>query len=195
MGMSGDEPSSDEDDQYTVLEAKLVDPTTNKREKLIETVSEYREALHDAFTQGCTTRSETNDVVTAYDLSGYAKNALKKYVPQLTGDSYDANTLAEDHPVRFTNEGPRFDHRPDNHHEWCMKLPHHEDYHLWCPLAINPEHEQWYHALVDEGRSVRLGETRLFERGGEWYVHVTIERETAIAPRCGSRDSCRRGRW
>ena len=61
-------------------------------------------ALHDAFGAGCTTQTEANDVVVNYDLSGYAKNALKKYVPQLT-TTYNAGELHDDHPVRFTNEG------------------------------------------------------------------------------------------
>jgi hypothetical protein len=56
-------------------------------------------------------------VVVNYDLSGYAKNALKKYVPQLCGGSYNANELHDDHPVRFTNEGPRLDHKPENARE------------------------------------------------------------------------------
>jgi len=52
-------------------------------------------------------------VVVNYKLSGYAKNALKKYVPQLT-TTYNAGELHDAHPVRFTNEGLRLDHKPEN---------------------------------------------------------------------------------
>ena len=47
-------------------------------------------------------------------LSGYAKNAIKKYVSQLCGNSYDAKELHADHPVRFTNDGPKLDYKPQN---------------------------------------------------------------------------------
>jgi len=66
------------------LELKLVEPNAHKRRKLRETREAYQQALHDAFDAGCTTQTEANDVVVNYKLSGYAKNALKKYVPQLT---------------------------------------------------------------------------------------------------------------
>ena len=92
------------------LELRLVNPTANKERKLSETCTAYQQALQAAFEANCTTQSSTNDVVVNYDLSGYAKNALKKYVPQLCGGSYDAQELHDDHPVRFTNEGPKLDH-------------------------------------------------------------------------------------
>ena len=66
------------------LELKLVDPNAHKWRKLRETREAYQQALHDAFDAHCTTQTEANDVVVNYDLSGYAKNALRKYVPQLT---------------------------------------------------------------------------------------------------------------
>ena len=90
------------------LELKLVSPNAHKRRKLHETTDTYRSALHAAFDAGCSTQSAANDVVVEYDLSGYAKNALKKYVPQLCGGSYDADELHDEHPVRFTNEGVRW---------------------------------------------------------------------------------------
>jgi len=93
------------------LELKLVDPNLHKRQKLRETRDAYQQALQATFTAGCDTQSAANDVVINYDLSGYAKNALKKYVPQLCGGSYDAKELHDDHPVRFTNEGPKLDHK------------------------------------------------------------------------------------
>ena len=67
------------------LELKLVDPNAHKRQKLRETRDAYQQALQAAFAAGCDTQSAANDVVVEYDLSGYAKNALKKYVPQLCG--------------------------------------------------------------------------------------------------------------
>ncbi len=72
--------------------------------KRFDSVIEIR-AHTPAFAAGCDTQSAANGVVVEYDLSSYAKNALKKYVPQLCGNSYDANELHDDHPVRVTNEG------------------------------------------------------------------------------------------
>jgi len=119
-------------------------------------------ALHDAFDAGCTTQTEANDVVVNYKLSGYAKNALKKYVPQLT-TTYNAGELHDAHPVRFTNEGLRLDHKPENAIEWYVKIPHHEDYHLWMPAQPNPEQRDWLEAL--NAGDATMGESRLFERG------------------------------
>ena len=62
------------------LELKLVDPNVHKRQKLRETQDAYQQALQAAFAAGCDTQSAANDVVVEYDLSGYAKNALKKSV-------------------------------------------------------------------------------------------------------------------
>jgi len=128
------------------LELKLVEPNAHKRRKLRETREAYQQALHDAFDAGCTTQTEANDVVVNYKLSGYAKNALKKYVPQLT-TTYNAGELHDAHPVRFTNEGLRLDHKPENAIEWYVKIPHHEDYHLWMPAQPNPEQRDWLEAL------------------------------------------------
>ncbi len=109
------------------LELKLVDPNVHKRQKLRETRDAYQRALQEAFTAGCDTQSAVNDAVVEYDLSGYAKNALKQYVPQLH-TSYDTDELHDDHPVRFTNEGLQLDHQPQNAIGWYVKIPHHEDY-------------------------------------------------------------------
>ncbi|SDQ95688.1 RNA-guided endonuclease InsQ/TnpB family protein [Natronobacterium texcoconense] len=155
------------------LELKLVDPNAHKRQKLRETRDAYQQALQEAFAAGCDTQSATNDVVIEYDLSGYAKNALKKYVPQLH-NSYDADELHDDHPVRFTNEGLQLDHQPQNALEWYVKIPHHEDYHLWIPAHANPEHREWLEALYAD--DAEIGESRLFERDGTWYLHVTVTR-------------------
>ena len=110
------------------LDVKLFNSNTHKREKFRETYKEYQKALDEAFTSDCSTQSEANDVVVEYDLSGYAKNALKKYVPQLVRDG--TQELDDGHPVRFTNEGVRIDHKPRSALEWYVKIPHHEDYHL-----------------------------------------------------------------
>jgi IS605 OrfB family transposase len=156
------------------LELKLVAPNAHKRRKFRETREAYQSALHHAFGQNCTTQTEANDVVVNYDLSGYAKNALKKYVPQLT-TTYNAGELHDDHPVRFTNEGLRIDHQPANAIEWYVKIPHHEDYRLWLPAQPNPEQRDWLEALYAE--DAEMGESRLFERDGTWYLHVTATRD------------------
>jgi len=157
------------------LELKLVDPNVHKRQKLRETQDAYQQALQAAFAAGCDTQSAANDVVVEYDLSGYAKNALKKYVPQLCGNSYDADELHDNHPVRFTNEGLQLDHQPQNAIEWYVKIPHHEDYHLWIPARANPEQRDWLEAL--DADDAEMGESRLFERDGMWYLHVTVTRD------------------
>ena len=158
------------------LELKLVDPNAHKRQKLRETRDAYQQALQEAFAAGCDTQSAANDVVVEYDLSGYAKNALKKYVPQLH-NSYDADELHDDHPVRFTNEGLQLDHQPQNAIEWYIKIPHHEDYHLWIPARANPNQREWLEALYAD--DAEMGESRLFERDGTWYLHVTATRTVA----------------
>jgi len=156
------------------LELKLVDPNTHKRQRLRETQDAYQQALQAAFAAGCGTQSAANDVVVEYDLSGYAKNALKQYVPQLCGNSYDADELHDNHPVRFTNEGLQLDHQPQNAIEWYVKIPHHEDYHLWIPARANPEQREWLEALYAD--DAEMGESRLFERDGTWYLHITVTR-------------------
>ncbi|SEO53639.1 hypothetical protein SAMN05216388_10148 [Halorientalis persicus] len=156
------------------LELKLVDPTVHKRQKLRETRDAYQQALQAAFAAGCDTQSAANDVVVKYDLSGYAKNALKQYVPQLH-NSYDADELHDNHPVRFTNEGLQLDHQPQNAIEWYAKIPHHEDSHLWIPARANPDQRKWLEALYAE--DAEMGESRLFERDGMWHLHITATRD------------------
>ena len=157
------------------LELKLVSPNAHKRRKLRETTDAYRAALQAAFNEDCSTQSATNDVVTPYDLSGYAKNALKQYVPQLCGGSYDADELHDEHPVRFTNEGVRLDHKPQNAVEWYVKIPRHDDYHLWIPAQPIPEQRPWVEAVF--AGNADMGECRLFRRDGEWYLHMVATRE------------------
>lgn len=106
------------------LEATLAPPTTGKEHRLQRTVATYRPALSDAFESGADTQSAVNDIVTPYTLTSYAKDALKKYVPQLLDeDTYDANELSDDHPVRFTHRGWQLDHSPDRHHAFCWCVP------------------------------------------------------------------------
>jgi len=167
------------------LELKLVAPNAHKRKKLCETREAYQQALHDAFDARCTTQTEANDVVVDYDLSGYAKNALKKYVPQLT-TTYNAGELHDDHPVRFTNEGLRIDHKPENAIEWYVKIPHHEDYHLWMPAQPNPEQRDWLEAL--NAGDAEMGESRLFERDGAWFLHVTATRDVEDGSEVSTKD-------
>ena len=157
------------------LELKLVSPNAHKQRKFRETTDAYRAALHAAFDAGCSTQSAANDVVVKYDLSGYAKNALKKYVPQLCGGSYDADELHDEHPVRFTNEGVKLDHKSQNAVEWYVKVPHHDDYHLWVPAQPNPEQRPWVEAVF--AGDADMGECRLFERNGEWFLHMVATRK------------------
>jgi len=158
------------------LQLKLVNPNAHKQRKLRETVDEYNKALREAFDQDCDTQSKTNDVVVDYDLSGYAKNALKQYVPDLLDeDTYDADELREGtHPVRFTNEGPQLDHNPQNAIKWYVKIPNHEDYHLWLPVQPPANKRGWLEALSHD--DAEMGECQLIERDGEWYLHMSVTR-------------------
>ncbi len=80
------------------LEATLAPPTRCKEQRLQQTLSKYRDALHDAFEQDCDTMSATNDVVTPYNLPYQAKDALKSYVPKLH-NTYNAQELDDEHPL------------------------------------------------------------------------------------------------
>lgn len=165
------------DDLTETLTLKLVEPNAHKERKLRETRDEYQLALHDAFTQDCDTQSKANDVVVKYDLSGYAKNALKQYVPNLLDDdTYGAKELRDgDYPVRFTNAGPKLDHKPQNAIEWYVKIPHHEDYHLWLPAQPKANQREWLEALYHG--DAEMGECQLIERDGEWYFHMSATME------------------
>lgn len=112
-----------------------------------------------------------------YALSGYAKNALKQHVPQLCGGSSDAEHLhdMDDHPVKFTNEGPQLYHKPTNAIAWYVKIPHHEDYPLRLPAQPNPEQREWLEAVA--AGNADTGEGRLFERDGMWYIQVTVTQD------------------
>lgn len=152
------------------LQATLASPTAHKERKLQQTLSAYREALHDAFDAGCETKNAVNEIVTPYTLSSYAKDALKNYVPQLD----DADELVDHHPVRFTERGFSLDHDPENTIEWYVTIPHHEDYHLWLPVQINPSQRQLWHNLLDD-ENTEVGEFRLQRHRTTWQLHVTVE--------------------
>src|SRR6056297_3027430 len=104
------------------LEATLAPPTAHKEQRLQRTVATYRRALEDAFESGADTQTAVNDVVTGYNLTSYAKDALKNYVPQLR-ETYNAEELDGGHPVRFTNRGWRLGHSEDRAHEFCWRVP------------------------------------------------------------------------
>jgi putative transposase len=157
------------------LEATLAPPTAHKEQRLRRTEATYRRALRDAFASGADTQTAVNDVVTDYDLSSYAKDALKQYVPQLR-QTYDAEELAEDHPVRFTNRGWHLDHSPDRAHEFCWRVPqagHGTSF--WIPLRINPDQRELWDRLYDG--DVSVGEFRLRKHRSSWTLHVTVEYE------------------
>ncbi|WP_152418554.1 RNA-guided endonuclease TnpB family protein [Halorubrum distributum] len=155
------------------LEATLVDPTAHKERKLRETVATYQDALETAFDSEASTQSEINDLVTGYDLTSYAKDALKQYVPQLEY-SYDADELAEDHPVRFTHRGLQIDHSSTRAHEFCWRVPQ-AGYGtgFWIPLRINPDQKPLWFDLLDG--TVSAGEFRLTQHRASWTLHVTVK--------------------
>ncbi|TKR26495.1 transposase [Natronomonas salsuginis] len=137
----------------------------------------YRHALSESFDSGADTQSAVNDVVTGYNLTSYAKDALKNYIPQLHR-TYNAEELDEDHPVRFTNRGWRLDHSEDREHEFCWRVPQAgRGNAFWIPLRINPAQRELWDDLRDGGVSV--GEFRLTENRTNWVLHVTVEYEVA----------------
>jgi putative transposase len=157
------------------LQATLAPPTTHKESKLRETLSAYREALREAFDAGCDTQRAVNGIVTDYDLTSYAKDALKNYVPQLRR-SYDAGEIEDDHPIRFTNRGWRIDYSPDRDHGFCWRVPQAgRGNAFWVPLRINPTQRDLWHDLHDGEASV--GEFRLQRHRTTWELHVTVEYE------------------
>lgn len=157
------------------LEATTVPPTAHKERRLKETVTAYRAALNDAFESGAETQSAVNDIVTEYDLTSYAKDALKQYVPRLHR-TYDADELDDDHPVRFTNRGFEIDHSPDRTREFCWRVPQAgRGNSFWIPLRINPAQESLWFDLFKGDASV--GEFQLFQHRTTWTLHVSVEYE------------------
>ncbi|WP_049967037.1 RNA-guided endonuclease TnpB family protein [Natrinema thermotolerans] len=155
------------------LEATTVPPTAHKQRRFEDTVAAYRDALEAAFESGADTQSAVNDIITGYDLTSYAKDALKQYVPQLRR-TYDADELADDHPVRFTNRGFRIDYSSDREYGFCWRVPQAgRGNAFWIPLRINPSQEDLWFDLLEGEASV--GEFRLFQNRRTWTLHVTIE--------------------
>lgn len=159
------------------LEARLVEPTAWKADRLDDLTGTYREALHEAFDADCTSMSQANDVVTPYDLPYQAKDALKNYVPQLLDeDTYGAEELAADHPVRFVNRAASFDRDSSRYHEVCWEVPMPgRGTNVWIPIQRNPDQEPLWEGLLDEDSGVTAGEIRLQRDGDAWLLHVTVE--------------------
>jgi putative transposase len=155
------------------LEATLAPPTAHKEQRLQRTVATYRRALSDAFESGADTQSAVNDVVTGYNLTSYAKDAFKSYVPQLHR-TYNAEGLDDDHPVRFTNRGWTIDHSENRTHEFCWRVPQAgRGTSFWIPLRINAAQRELWHDLLDG--DVTVGEFQLQEHPTSWTIHVTVE--------------------
>ena len=155
------------------LEATLAPPTAHKERKLCDLLDTYREGLHEAFDAGCDTMSATSDVVTPYDLPYQAKAALCNYVPQLH-DTYNAQELDDDHPVRLTNQAAEFDHSAarDYAFTWWAPQPG-RGTNFWIPLRINPAQEDLWHNLLHGDASA--GQLRLQQHRTSWTLHVTVE--------------------
>lgn len=88
--------------------------------------------------------SAVSEIVTPLDLPYQVKAALCNYVPQLLDeDTYGANELAEDHPIRFTNQAAKFDYSDARHHgfTWRVPQPGKPSTNFWMPLNINPDQE------------------------------------------------------
>lgn len=161
------------------LQATFAPPTKHKERKLRDTLGTYRDALSDAFEAGASTMSAVNEIVTPYDLTCHAKNALKRYVPQLQ-DTYDANELDDSHPVRFTSQGWKLDYDESRAHGFCCQIPQ-AGYgpNVWLPLRINPAQESLWFDVLDG--TADTGQFRLQERRKSWELHVTVEYETDSA--------------
>jgi putative transposase len=159
------------------LEATLAPPTAHKERRIQRTIATYRRALDDAFESGADTQTAVNDIVTGYNLTSYAKDALKNYVPQLRR-TYNASELEDNHPVRFTNRGFRIDHSEEREHEFCWRVPQAgRGNAFWVPLRINPaQRELWTDLFTDD---VTVGEFRLQEHQKNWVLHVTVEYDVA----------------
>jgi len=159
------------------LEATLAPPTRCKEQRLQQTLSEYRDALHDAFEQDCTTMGATNDVVTPYNLPYQAKDALKSYVPKLR-KTYNAKELDDEHPLRFVNRAGKFDRDSSREYEICWNVPQPgRGTNFWIPLRLNPDQQELWNELLDDESSTKVGELRLQKHRKTWTLHVTVEYE------------------
>lgn len=153
------------------LRAILLDPTAKKRVKLERLEETYRGALRKCLTVGCQSMSETNTVVTPFELPYQVKDALKSYVPTIAGSESDC----ENSPVRFVNRAARFDRDPNRVHEFVWRVPQPgRGTDFWIPLRINPNDEPVWEDLVH--KRVLPGELQLLYKGGNWRLHVAISR-------------------
>ena len=81
--------------------------------------------------------------------------------------------------TRYANTAAVFDGDEDRHHEicWEVPLPGHRT-NFWIPLQLNPEQEDWWHALRDEeDDSVCAGKIRLQRDGSRWMLHIIANYE------------------
>jgi hypothetical protein len=116
-----------------------------------------------------------NDIVTPYDLTSYAKDALKNYVPGLVDD---ADEIGDGHPARFTERGFTIDHSPERDHGFCWRVPQAgRGNAFWIPLRVNPAQRELWHDLLDGDADV--GQFRLQSHRSTWELHVTVEYEVA----------------
>ncbi|WP_254831399.1 transposase [Haloglomus salinum] len=155
------------------LQATLATPTTGKEQRLQRLLDTYRDALHEAFDNRADTMSAVNDVVTPYELPYQAKDALKSYVPKLR-DTYNAEELDDEHPLRLVNRAAKFDYSEEREHGFVWQVPQPgRGTNFWIPLRINPEHESLWFDLLSE--DAEAGELRLQRHRTSWRLHVTVE--------------------
>jgi IS605 OrfB family transposase len=119
--------------------------------------------------------SATNDVVTPYNLPYQAKDALKSYVPKLH-NTYNAQELDDEHPLRFVNRAGKFDRDSSREYEICWNVPQPgRGTNFWIPLRLNPEQEGLWDDLLDDESSTNVGELRLQKHRKTWTLNVTVE--------------------
>jgi IS605 OrfB family transposase len=174
-----------EDDEPTqgakTLEATFVTPTAHKDEKLRALYDEYHIGLHDSFDANCETMGAVSDIVTPLNLPYQVKAALCNYVPQLVDDeTYGANSLADEHPIRFTNQAATFDYSTEREHgfTWRVPQPGKPSTNFWMPLRINPAQRDHWDDLLDEESALSAGEIRLTPTRTSWTLHVTVKYPT-----------------
>lgn len=97
------------DEYVRTLRATLLDPTATKRAKFERVEVTYRRTLRKCLDADCRTMSETNNVVTPFELPYQVKDALKSYVLTIAG----SDSVPEETPIRFVNRAARFDRNPD----------------------------------------------------------------------------------
>ncbi|ERG93676.1 MAG: transposase, IS605 OrfB family, central region [Haloquadratum walsbyi J07HQW2] len=155
------------------LQATLVPPTSHKQASLQHSVETYRHALQEAFQADCDTKTAVNEVVTPYDLSSYAKDALKNYVPDLVDE---ADELDESHPVRYTGRGLTLDHDPDRQNSFCWRVPKAQSAEgspFLIPLRISPaQRSLWDGTLNGE---IEPNQFQLQRDGETWSLHVGVD--------------------